>query len=357
VKRTAIIAALGLAWPTALPAQVQSMQRDADDSVRNEIEIALNHGLAWLKEHQNPDGLWSDAKEPAPTALVLTAFLREPEGRYRTNPRPSFLEKAATALRTSVQPDGSFLGEARGTPATSICLPALLINGDPADERRARMARDFLWRQINSGRADAKTGLREGRPSLTETAAALEALRAWAAAHLHRKPASGKTPNWAGTMAFARRCQILGAKAGNARGGFVDVPEYQEAGRPTGAVTCSGLLAFIYMDAKREDPQVEAALDWIKKHYTLAENPGLGAAGVYHYLLLLAKGLTAAGVTDLEIDGRKIDWARAEALKLLDLQNSDGSWINRVSNAEHEGDPVTATSISIMALEILHYRL
>jgi squalene-hopene/tetraprenyl-beta-curcumene cyclase len=119
------MAAAALAWPMTLPAQAPSMRRDADDSVRNEIEVALNHGLAWLKNHQNPDGSWSEAKEPALTALALTAFLREPEGRYRTNPRPNYLEKAAGALRAAVKPDGSFAGEARESEATSICLSAL----------------------------------------------------------------------------------------------------------------------------------------------------------------------------------------------------------------------------------------
>ena len=52
---------------------------------------------------------------------------------------------------------------------------------------------------------------------------------------------------------------------------------------------------------KPSDARVKAALEWLQKHYTLTENPGMEKAGYYYYLHLMAKGLAAAGLSEIEV--------------------------------------------------------
>src|SRR4030095_1713971 len=101
----------------------------------------------------------------------------------------------------------------------------------------------------------------------------------------------------------------------------------KKALRSYGTMSYGGLLSYIYADLTRDDSRVTAAIDWLKKHYKLAENPGLERQGLYYYYHLMAKGLAAAGVEQLETaDGKKVDWARELAAKLINLPKPDGSW-------------------------------
>jgi squalene-hopene/tetraprenyl-beta-curcumene cyclase len=71
----------------------------------------------------------------------------------------------------------------------------------------------------------------------------------------------------------------------------------------------------------------------------------------------MTKGLAAAGAQTLELpDGRKVDWVKEVALKLIGTQNGDGSWVN--DNARWmEKDPVLVTTYGVMTLEIIFRRL
>ena len=104
------------------------------------------------------------------------------------------------------------------------------------------------------------------------------------------------------------------------------------------------MLSFIYADLKKDDPRVSAALEWLGKNYTLDENPGMGRAGLYYYYHLAAKGLATAKIAEIETpDGKKVKWPREMALKLMNLQKPDGSWINDTPRWM-ETDPVLVTT-------------
>ena len=103
-------------------------------------------------------------------------------------------------------------------------------------------------------------------------------------------------------------------------------------------------------------PRVTAAVEWLRKHYTLDENPGLERSGYFYYLHLMAKGLTAAGIIELEVGGKKSDWRPALAERLMKLQQQDGSWLND-SPRWKENNPVLVTTYCALTLEILYAQL
>jgi squalene-hopene/tetraprenyl-beta-curcumene cyclase len=338
--------------------------------------------LTWLKAHENADGSWSDPKQPALTALPLIAFLHQPAGEYRAAPRPVFFEKGHAFLRAAAKPGGAIFDQTFASYNTSICLSAFLAIQDPADDPIIAGARDFVVNQQNRGQAEvalnggfgespATGSSPKARPDLDRTLTAIEALRVDRSARPDVIIRAGKDLNWKAAIAFISRCQNLATGPRNAappddRGGFVFAPGFSYAAptdgteplRASGSMTCAGLLALIFSDVQKDDPRVTAALEWLKKHHTFEENPGLGQAGRYYYLFLLARALAAAGIRDLDLpNGRKIDWAREASLKLLDLQNPDGSWVNQADGRWLENDPALVTSYMVITLELLYHRL
>jgi squalene-hopene/tetraprenyl-beta-curcumene cyclase len=113
------------------------------------------------------------------------------------------------------------------------------------------------------------------------------------------------------------------------------------------------MLSYIYADLKKDDPRVAAVYDWLKNNYTLEENPGMKDAGLYYYYHTMTKALRAYGVDKLVTpDGKEVNWARDLALKLIQLQQTDGSWVN--TNARWwEKEPALVTAYALLSLELL----
>jgi squalene-hopene/tetraprenyl-beta-curcumene cyclase len=363
----------------------------ANASVRNEIQLAIDKGLAWLKTTQQPDGSFANPESaqnaqdhPSLTAMPLLAFLRAPGAQ--TEPLPVFLEKGLAFLRSKAQPDGGIYSKGLSNYNTSMCLVALLEGNQPKDEPLIEAARKFVAGQQATGMAKPEldggfgygpmgSSPKRMHPDLDNTLIALEGLRAYKEARPAKELAAGKDLNWQAAIEFVARCQNLtsngqpwASEDPDNKGGFLYYPGYSNAGeqelpggkkalRSYGSMSYAGLLSFIYADLRKEDPRVVAAVDWLQKHYTLEENPGLERNGYYYYLHLLTKGLAASGMKTLATaDGKQVDWARETALKLINLQGSSGSWVNDVARWM-EKDPVLVTSYAILALEILHRRM
>ena len=112
-------------------------------------------------------------------------------------------------------------------------------------------------------------------------------------------------------------------------------------------------------------PEVElvAILDadkegFLRSETALIQTIGRAARNVRGRVVLYAdemtKALTAAHVDTLELkNGKKIDWRRDVAMKLLNLQQKDGSWAN--DNARWwEKDPALVTAYAVVTLSLLH---
>ncbi len=348
----------------------------AQSGRRAEAFRAIEKGLAWLKQHQNSDGSWSLPEHPALTALPLTAFLQEKKGAPGAA-QPPFIEKGFDFIRSKAKPDGSIYEKGLSNYNTSVCLLALLAKNDPKDEALMRRAHDFIAslqarnmtdESLDGGMGYGPTAVSAKRqhPDLDNTLMALEAIRAYRQAHPQlERPAADL--NWKAAIEFISRCQNLPEKnpAASAapanRGGFVYYPGYSNAApddgsdplRSYGSMTYAGLLSFIYADVKKDDVRVKSAVEWLKKNFSVDENPNMGPAGFYYYLNLMSKGLTAAEIKELDTaDGRKISWAAGAVRKLAALQKPDGSWSNDESGRFMEKDPVLVTSYCILSLEL-----
>ena len=362
----------------------EPLPRDGKNlSFRNEIRDSLNRSLVWLRAQQNADGSFGkDTLHPALTALPLVAFQREPTGRFA---KEEFVAKGYAYLRSFTQPDGGIYSKENGLANynTSVCLLALVGANEPKDLDTLVKARAYVVGQQAAGMAKPETdgGIgygsigaspKRGHPDLDNTVVALEALRA--TKHLIADKPGTKDLNWNAAIDFVARCQNLpsnkqpwaSADADN-KGGFIYYPGFSNAGEVTlegggkalrsyGSMSYAGLLSFIYADVKSDDPRVTAAVAWLRKHYTLDENPGLEKSGYFYYLHLMAKGLTAAGITELEVGGKKSDWRLALAERLMKLQQQDGSWLNDTARWK-ENNPVLVTTYCALTLEILYAQL
>jgi len=378
---TATLALGAAAWTRAVNEPLPKDERNL--SFRNEIRDSLERGLAWLRAQQNADGSFGkDTLHPALTALPLVAFQREATGRFA---KADFLAKGYVYLRGFKQPDGGIYNKESGLANynTSVCLLALDGANEPKDLDLLLKARAYVVGQQASGMAKPETdggiaygsvgtSAKRGHPDLDNTVVALEALRA--TKHLVADRPGTKDLNWNAAIEFVSRCQNLPSNnqpwaSGDAanKGGFVYYPGYSNAGevtlegggkalRSSGTMSYAGLLSFIYADVKKDDPRVTAAVEWLNRNYTLEENPGLEKAGYFYYLHLMAKGLTAGGISELEAGGKKSDWRRDLALRLMKLQQQDGSWLNETPRWK-ENNGVLVTAYCTLTLEILYAQL
>ncbi len=354
----------------------------ADRSLRNELRHSIDRGLAWLQTNQTPPGWWSTADAPAVTALALMAFEGEPGGKYHGS-KAAWLARGYSHLLACVRPDGGIYVTNLPTYNTSLCLLALHTADHPAYRPAVQNARRFLVGLQGDfgekGKLDSPFdggigyGTKYEHSDMGNTLQALEAIYYSRDVARDASVAGAGELNLAAAIHFIRRCQNLPGSnpepwaSGDPQnaGGFVYYPGHSMAGSVTnpatgrvalrsyGSISYGGLLALVYADLKRDQPEVKAVFDWLRRNYTLEENPGMGKQGMYYYYHTMAKALTAFGVGDLELaDGRKVAWRKELGLRLLNLQQRDGSWSN--DNARWwEKDPALVTAYAVLALEII----
>jgi squalene-hopene/tetraprenyl-beta-curcumene cyclase len=204
----------------------------------------------------------------------------------------------------------------------------------------------------------------KSRPDLSNTQFFLDALKA--AGVPKDDPALKKA------MMFVSRCQnlkgenndqpwagrindgsfIYSAAAGGQTKVADDLPA--DAGRPGyGSMTYAGIKSLIYCGVTKDDPRVKKAYEWIQKHYSVDENPGMPEArkewGLYYYYHSMAKCLDVLGIDEVvDAEGKKHDWRADIAAALVKRQKEDGSWVNQAHWME--SDPNLVTGYALMAL-------
>jgi len=354
-----------------------------DPSLANEVKAAINRSMDWLVTQQKEDGSWSDPKFPALTALALQAIL---DGDHPK--KKEVVAKAVKYILSCVQKDGGIYvalpglkdggtkGGGLSNYNTAICMMALHAVGDPSLDKVIQNARTFVAGAQYLGDDVYKGGFgydkQTDRPytDLLNTYYSVEALKVTADKEDSRPATEKKVDiNWNETVKFIEKMQNK-ADAGDQAGGFFYNPTDPKAGTSTnkdanvvifrsfGSMTYAGMLALVHANVSRDDVRVKSAFEWAAAHWTLDENPGMGAQGVYFFYNILTKCLKAYGQDLVPIkDKEPLNWKAEVAKKLVSLQriepkNGEGYWKNDV-NRYWEDNPVLTTAYTLRALEMV----
>lgn len=330
------------------------------------VKAAMDKGVAFLKTTQAEDGTWTTPKSIGITGLVVHSLLTA-----EVPADDPVVAKGLARLEASVQPDGSIgLPNSRiSAYETSIAVMALsAANKEGKYDDAIQNAINFLRTvQFNEARGTAETdpmfggaGYSAGksRPDLSNTHFFLEAFEA--------AGISSNDPAVQDSIKFLSRCQNFASKDNASAeaaqvndGGFQYVapggqggPGGAEGGlRSYGSMTYAGFKSMLYAGLAKDDPRVAAALNWIRANYSVKENPGMGANGLYYYFYLFGKAMNAAKIDTLVDDmGNQHDWKAELAAHILSQQAPNGSWINSGSDRWQEGDPNLVTAYALYAL-------
>jgi squalene-hopene/tetraprenyl-beta-curcumene cyclase len=329
----------------------------------------VDKAAAYLRSRQGPDGSFAPRLAgPGVSGVVAAALLRN-----GVKPDDPLLAKTLTYLESKVQKDGGVYERGLANYTTGVAMVAFAeANTGGKYDAVIKNGTQFL-RSLQSGNdGSVQAGeLRYGgsgydgksRPDLSNTQYFLDALQAAGVAK--------DDPAVQRALVFVGRCQNLksefndqpfAAKATeDDKGGLVynpiDADTNKRDGTPqgglrsAGAMTYAGLKSFLYAGVSKDDPRVKGAMKWIRGHYTLDENPGMGQAGLYYYYHTFGKALTAWGEDPfMDAKGTPHDWRRELFEALKKRQQANGSWVNAGDRAYGESTPELATAFALMAL-------
>lgn len=338
-------------------------------------DALVDKAINYLKTTQAEDGSWGAKQPMGITGVVLTGVLRT----GRVKPEDPMAAKALSYIESLINTkEGHIAGK---SPAlglqnyvTSVNLMALVeakredkykkVIGDATaflkklqwDEEKGKNPSDDFY---GGAGYDSKQ-----RPDLSNTQMFLDALKD--AGVPPDDPALKKA------LVFVSRCQNLKGEYNDqpwadkindgsfiysaAGGGSTKVEgSSPEAGLlGYGSMTYAGIKSMIYCGVSKDDPRVKKAYEWIQKHYTVDENPGMPKVhahrGLYYYYHTMAKCLDALGIDEVvDAEGKKHDWRADITEALAKRQKPDGSWVND-KDQWMEGDPNLVTGYALMAL-------
>lgn len=333
---------------------------------QQELKKIQMQGVNFLKNSQLEDGLWTTETVPGISALVTTALLES--GVPASDP---VVAKALKRLEGYVQKDGGIYYEKSNHRNYETCISIMAFHAANKDGRynsTIKNAEKFLrGLQWDEGEGIESSDTAYGgagygghsRPDLSNTQFLIEALK--------KAGAKADDPAIQKALVFVSRTQNLESEYNTTPfaskiddGGFYYTPAAggtSQAGttpdgglRSYGSMTYAGLKSMIYAGVNEDDKRVKAANEWIRRHYTLKENPGMELMGLFYYFHTFAKALDAMKVDQFkDAEGTQHNW-RAELIEqLASLQQENGSWSNK-QKRWYESDPNLATAYALLAL-------
>jgi squalene-hopene/tetraprenyl-beta-curcumene cyclase len=333
----------------------------------------VDRAVDYLRAHQRDDGSWSEDRSPGITGVVITGLL----ATGKVSPVDPMIERGLKYIESLVNEEAGHI--AGKNPAVQLKNYVTCVNvmalclanrsdrykkviGDAVeflkhlqwDEEEGKLPSDDFY-----GGAGYDS---QSRPDLSNTQYFLDALQA--AGIPKDDPAVKKA------LVFVSRCQNLkgeyndqawadkindGSFIYSAAGGGQTKAEPGPGGRLPGygSMTYAGVKSMIYCGVSKDDPRIQKAFEWIKKHYTVDENPGMSKGraswGLYYYYHTMAKTLRTLELDEVtDAQGKKHDWRADLTGALAKRQRPDGSWAN--INHWMEADPNLVTGYSLMAL-------
>jgi squalene-hopene/tetraprenyl-beta-curcumene cyclase len=361
-RLTRCVTALSLIGALAVSVSPLSAQVEAQSTARR----LQAKGIRFLRLTQGRDGSWTSPNVPGIAALSVTALLES-----GVPADDEAVAKGLAFLLALQQKDGGIYHPKtlHRNYETSIALMAFVAaNQDGKYDAAIAGAKKFLkglqWdedeeqKPEDPGFGGAGYG-RHQRPDLSNTSFLIEALK--------KAGVKADDPAMKKALMFVSRCQNLETEHNNTQfaskvddGGFYYTPAAggtSQAGvlpngglRSYASMTYAGLKSMIYAGLKKDDPRVAAGVVWLRKHYSLEDNPGLGQQGLFYYYNTFAKTLAALGEVEFEdADGEKHNWRTDLVETLAAKQRPNGSWLNR-ADRWYEGDPNLVTAYALLAL-------
>lgn len=330
----------------------------------DEVHASIEKAIAFLKTKQGPDGSFTpNLGGPGVSSLVAAALIRSGHGD------DPVVKKTLEYLEKNIKDDGGIYNKGLQNYSTSVALIAFkeANSGGKYDKVIANAAKYLKSLQNHDDKEDLKYGGvgydGKSRPDLSNVHFFVEGLLA--------AGVSKDDPAVKDALIFLSKCQNqpgeiqkqeFAKKASESdQGGFVYNPadvnnkksdrRTPEGGlRSEGGMTYAGLKSFLYAGVGKDDARVKAAVGWIRRHYTLEENPGMKDSGLYYYYHTFAKAMDALGEDEfIDADGKKHDWRNELFETLKKKQAEDGKWANS-NRAFQENTPELASAFAILAL-------
>lgn len=378
----------------------------AAPGVRARLLQAYAAGADWLVSQQDEAGAWKmgppgqQMRSPSYTGLMVTALGGAPP-ELRATYTPA-VDKAVAFIVSKSNLDGSVgegpAGSFLKTYTTAICLMALgSVERTDKVANAIRGAQAYLKQnQLKEGATRGGSGYGDDVPAVkdgqvtTKKAMANLSTTGFTATGLKMSGLPQDDEFWKLVVEFVRKCQNssevntdaaftaalqkAGLSVGNDGGlyygpyadrdvqkaGTVKVAD-REAIQSYGSMTYEGIKTYIYAGLAKDSPEVKAAIDWVRKNYSVEAHPGFvyderqrhHLRGLYYYYLVMARALDAYGEHPFKtFDGKEHDWAREVAEQLLKQAKESKMWVN-ANPAWYEGDPVMVTSYALSTSNVL----
>jgi squalene-hopene/tetraprenyl-beta-curcumene cyclase len=333
-------------------------------------KASMRRALEHLRQTQNADGGWSP---PAGGESNLGISAVAVTGLAAAGvPTDDEMMAKALAFITSpnfVRADGGIHDGTSMNYTTSLVVMALTEVDAVKYEALIRRAGESIGRTQWSGDPEsadyggAGYGGKNNRPDMSNTSFAVQARRVMEEAGIEidddfmSRAVVFVSRNQSGEAA---RGFWVGANdggfiytthaGGESKAGEFILPGGGRGLKSYGSITYAGFLSLIYAGLDRQDQRVQAALEWIGRHWTLEENPEMGLQGYFYYLMYMGKGLHAYGEPMLVDDkGVGHPWRKILSAKLIELQGEDGSWINAADRWFESARPVV-TGYGLIAM-------
>jgi squalene-hopene/tetraprenyl-beta-curcumene cyclase len=390
--------ALSLVLAGALPAF------STQDDARKRLEEAYGRAADGLVSQQDASGAWKmgppgkEAPSPSYTALMLVSFANAPAAQKERLKAP--IEKAQAFLLSKANADGSF-GEGPSGTFLKTYTTALSLMALSSVERTSKVADAIRGAQSYLKQNQLKEGLHKGGVPYGDDGKPGEApkggnlsLTGFASEGMKASGLPQDDEFWKLVVEFVRKCQnssevnkdpeylALLKKNGlslDDQGGLYYQPTGDAKASPAGtrkiadreviasygAMTYDGIKTYIYAGLPKDSPEVKAAVDWVRKNYSLEVHPGFAydeakrghLRGLFYYYVLMARALDAYGENPfVTFDGKKHDWPREMAEQFLKSIQESKLWKN-ANSAWYEGDPVLVTSYVLITCDVLFKHL
>jgi squalene-hopene/tetraprenyl-beta-curcumene cyclase len=369
------------------------------DDLKKNLVGAYSRAADWLVSQQDDKGAWkagpAGKEQPsiAYTGLIVAALAEAPadlRAKYK-----AAIDKGVGFIVSKQNADGSFgEGPAGGyykVYTTSISLMALSL-ASPDKKDAIGNARGYIKNnQLKEGPDKGSLGYGDKEPKF-ENGKLVEkssipnlSTTGFAAEGMARSGLPKDDQFWKLVIEYVQKCQNnsetnndpqfiarlkeKGLSVGDDGGLFYAAdPADTKAGtvkltdktiiQSYGSMTYDGIKTYLYSGLPKDDPRVKAALDWVRKNYSVEAHPGFAfdvktrthIMGLFYYYLLMARAFDALGEkTFTTFDGKVHKWANELGEQLLKVQKDEKMWVNENMRWQ-EDSPVLVTSYVLNVL-------